>query len=201
MTHLLSLEKMKSGWGKTGTLRSTLFLFTFLCRFYVLFDLSKYQAPVFSQNAPKQRHWYFIIESNLFLYAFRTANLDELNMAMSQILTTMKIHNFEPDVQLEALKASLVFLCPGRLMCIFYPHLHRNACSVMFMNGPELSWQSVLVVCWSVFFSITPSLTISVFAEYQVCSSTNWRLKRSTKHSFGFSPQVLSGSASHPLQQ
>lgn len=143
---------MKSEWGKTGTLRSTLFLFIFVCRFYVLFDLSKYQAPVFSQNAPKQRHWYFIIEWNLSLYAFRTANLDELNMAMSQILTTMKIHNFEPDVQLEALKASLVFLCPGTLMCIFYPHLHRNDRSVMFMDGPELSWQSVLVVCWSVFF-------------------------------------------------
>uniref|UniRef100_A0AAQ5XPF7 non-specific serine/threonine protein kinase n=1 Tax=Amphiprion ocellaris TaxID=80972 RepID=A0AAQ5XPF7_AMPOC len=95
------------------------------------------------------------------LFQGRTASLDELNMAMSQILSTMKVHNFEPEVQLEALQASLVFLCPGVLKGLFSFQFQYNTISMIF---------SSVYVCQFISSSTIQKCGLKVLSSLADCS-------------------------------
>uniref|UniRef100_A0AAQ5YNJ8 non-specific serine/threonine protein kinase n=1 Tax=Amphiprion ocellaris TaxID=80972 RepID=A0AAQ5YNJ8_AMPOC len=105
------------------------------------------------------------------LFQGRTASLDELNMAMSQILSTMKVHNFEPEVQLEALQASLVFLCPGvyvvlRKVYIFNHHLIN---AIKQYNTISMIFSSVYV-CQFISSSTIQKCGLKVLSSLADCS-------------------------------
>uniref|UniRef100_A0A6Q2WWE6 non-specific serine/threonine protein kinase n=1 Tax=Esox lucius TaxID=8010 RepID=A0A6Q2WWE6_ESOLU len=70
------------------------------------------------------------------LFKGRVASLDELNLAMSQTLKVMKEHSFIPEVQLEALRASLVLLCPGtRPLTVFISSSAIQECGLRVLSA------------------------------------------------------------------